>query len=30
VSLAAVGVLMSIGRVSDQRGRVLARMRGGA
>jgi cell division protein FtsW len=29
VSLAAAGVLMSIGRVSDQRGRALARVRGG-
>jgi cell division protein FtsW len=29
VSLAAVGILISIGRVSDQRGRVLARARGG-
>jgi cell division protein FtsW len=29
VSLAAAGILISIGRVSDQRGRVLARARGG-
>lgn len=29
VSLAAAGILMSIGRVSDQRGKVLARARGG-
>jgi cell division protein FtsW len=29
VSLAAAGILMSVGRVSDQRGRVLARARGG-
>jgi cell division protein FtsW len=29
VSLAAVGILISVGRVSEQRGRVLARARGG-
>jgi cell division protein FtsW len=29
VSLAAVGILISVGRVSDQRGRILARARGG-
>jgi cell division protein FtsW len=29
VSLAAAGILISIGRVSDQRGRALARVRGG-
>jgi cell division protein FtsW len=29
VSLAAAGLLISIGRVSDQRGRALARVRGG-
>jgi cell division protein FtsW len=29
VSLAAAGILISIGRISDQRGRVLARARGG-